>query len=272
MRILLSILWAIYQGWVNWAKLGMSEQERERIYWQISLCFALLSSVFFVHAPITKMPYPRSLEFVSLLPVIGALLPIITETIILRLKGRAVQKFWIKEPSVRCLHSINRENPKTCTQNIISRLESLGFNFEKVELPSSFNLKISKQRAKHRTDRFLDNAFSSEINLTESGFGTTIKTDFTYHDTIIVKTGEMEMIQKLCDYLSLKTSHFTYQQIPFTLLVGLNLSFFSVYLSIANLLTHASVAVWLNQSSRLAIAILVFSLFRIIFERKVLIS
>lgn len=210
----------------------MSEQERENVYWYISLFFLALSPVIVYSLFHTNITPAFSLPFFVIFLVVSIPLTIIIEMVLTIIKGEGDPlRFWLVNPSVTCRHRIEGEC-ETRLQAIQERLINLGFSKDVLAEAGGIKTILFRKEPRPLGNAFLDHKIWGQVRLQLDTSGVELQTEVTFGDTLIVETGELAQTQALCEYISLQIPEFTYKNVPLTLYCGLNLAFIAAGLSI----------------------------------------
>jgi hypothetical protein len=212
----------------------MSEQEREKNYWYISLGFLGLAAIALYRLymegfhPIfnARVWNTTTVLFLASLP-----LALVLETLLVFLTvKKAPLKFLVKQPSVNVQHEILRGN---CSTAIEDRLKKLGFE-TKIESEDSNVTYLEFKKAKaSSTYTFLEHSFFGMIEMIATRRGTEVTTKLTFDDTILIETGEMSDLQHLADYISLKCADLIIpKKVPLLITCGLALAYITVIYSL----------------------------------------
>lgn len=208
----------------------MSERDRERLYWRLSLLLALASPL----AVLTTARAGFSPDFnVALFTVIGFLsIPFAVLVDLLRttLCGDPV-RLWVVKPTANAGRALAHPFPQA-REAIVGRLAECGFACATAGGPGGAEVIRFGKAKSPMLSSFLDHAFFGEMTLKASGPGSSVSCTITFDDTAILDTGERERLSSLCDYLTLKSSAFTYEGVPLTLFCGLVLSFVTALLTL----------------------------------------
>lgn len=117
----------------------MSEQERERFYWQISLFFVAVSFwvlpfLIMAHSDPRQglFSFPAVVRIGGLLMIVGTIL--LEMLVVGGIQGKSVLRFWVVRPSVHCTNAIEA-SLEGCEKRVSERLEKLGFKLKSVDKP-----------------------------------------------------------------------------------------------------------------------------------------
>jgi hypothetical protein len=187
----------------------MSEQERQRKYWYISLFFLILAAiagyrlysmgfqpVFFsrLGQRITSFLFFASIPLALLLEFLVAILA----------GHRQSLKLWVEKPSVTGQYKVSGVN---CSAAVEHRLAYLKFQvIRKFRESNSEYIEFKKDKAV-QSHTFLDNAFFGRIELSPAPQGGQIIAQLTFDDTVLIDTGERDELQRLAGYISLQHDH-----------------------------------------------------------------
>ncbi|ELS34462.1 MULTISPECIES: hypothetical protein [Pseudanabaena] len=202
----------------------MTEQERERLYWRISLSFILISPWILSYLsrialnPFVTMPFFKVVVSVGLIVsnVSVFLIEILYSKII---KGKPSFKFWIVNPTVEYRNHL-QGSVMGYTQVIEQKLNHLEFQ---VEISQDYERQLISfhKLIKKPVHNFLDHAFSGKVILDPAFNGVDISVQLTFEDTVILETGEMNKLQAISEFIALKTSEIKIKAVPYTLYCSL---------------------------------------------------
>ena len=225
----------------------VTERIRERLFWRISLVFLLAS-------PLTVFQLVRVHYSFVFHPILFAVLlflsmplALLVDAVLIKLVDPSSPlRFWIVKPTdeVRQLRSLpvqdgevpfkgllERTNLYQAAERIKGRLAELGFQISEEKGADATVLAFHKEKSTPVLS-FIDHSFYGEVRLGILDAAVAVNVRTTFNDTLLLETGEFERIHALCDYLSLKSSTFSYVSVPLLVYCGLNLAFVTSILAI----------------------------------------
>lgn len=209
----------------------MTERERERMYWRVTV--ALLAASPAVAYVVSWIPEP---PLFSPLHYIGALVaslptPIVTELVVQAARGR-LPGVWLDQPSVRIAHSAAGDVDET-VEMVLGRLGQFGFETHQERDGDAIEIAFSRGKAPGGVHAMADHAFSGVARVAPSAYGARVETDLVLHDTLIVESGELSMIDSLGGYVTGRDSEIDVATAPYTTLCAVNLSWIATGLAVA---------------------------------------
>jgi hypothetical protein len=218
----------------------VSERDRERLFWKISLLFLLAS-------PLTVYQLARAHYFFVFNPIpftiilfLSIPLSLVVDAVLIKLfDPTSPLRFWIVKPTDEVQHllqlpvqegeafkeMIERTHLKMIAGRIKERLAGFGFQTTKEEdVANSIVIAFHKEKSRPVIS-FTDHSMFGEVRIGFLGSAVKVNVQTTFNDTLLLESGEFERIRALCDYLSLKTATFSYSSVPLTVYCGVNLAF-----------------------------------------------
>jgi hypothetical protein len=206
----------------------MNEQERERLYWRISLFLILVSPWILYYLsrmalnPFVPMPLINVVLLVGL--IVSNVSVFLIEMLYTKIiKGKTSFKFWLVNPTVECRNKL-QGSVMGCTQLIEQNLNHLGFQLEVSQDYEKQLINFNKP-IKYPVHNFLDHAFSGKVTLEQAFNGVSISVQLTFQDTVILETGEVNKLQAISEFIALKTSEILMKAVPYTLYCGLIIAY-----------------------------------------------
>jgi hypothetical protein len=209
----------------------MSEQERQKKYWYISLFFLVLAAIagyrlyFMEFQPVFFSRLQQ--QITSVLFFASLPLSLLFELLLAVSSGhRKSLRLWIEKPSVTGQYQVPRAN---CSAAIEHRLASLKFQISrKFREADSEYIEFKKDKAA-QSYTFLDHGFFGLVELSPAPQGGQITTQLTFDDTLLIETGEMDELRQLADYISLQHDNHTQpRKVSLILYCGLVLAYLTV--------------------------------------------
>jgi hypothetical protein len=244
----------------------MSEQERRKKYWYISLFFLILAAI--AGYRLYSMGFQPVLfsqlgqRITSFLFFASIPLALLLEFLVAVLTGhRQSLKFWTEKPSVTSQYGVSRVN---CSAAIEHRLAYLKFQvIRKFHESDSECIEFKKDKAV-QSYTFLDNAFFGVIKLSPGPQGGQITTQLTFNDTVLIDTGERDELKRLAGYISLQhDNHEPPRTVSLIVYCGIALAYMTVLCSLclnpAVLTQRITLTAFANAATVMLVAALVLT-------------
>jgi hypothetical protein len=247
-------------------RILMSEQEREKKYWYISLGFLMLATImgfrlYSMGFHLALFSFPERI----ILPVLlmGSIPMALTFNVILLIltgHGNSL-KFWVRKPSAKCRNFVRRIR---CENSILDRLKKMGFQVNQESNDSGATYLEFKKVKAAECLAFLDHGLFGVVTLSAETEGTQIETKLTFDDIVLFDTGEINDLQHLADYISLKCTEFKkIRKVSLNLCCGLVLAYMTVISGLFLNPTVLSQQIIITTLSNSAILTLTAALLRI---------
>ena len=218
----------------------LTEKERERRFWWLSLFFVLASPLTLYVLVRTHYSFAFNPFVFSIFCFVSIPLSLLVDAVLIKLFDTTSSlRFWVVKPAdeVRHLLSMPVQNgevlfedlqQRTRLKSILdmtqARLEELGFE-SPVTADASGGSVIAFRKAKRDPVlSFIDHSFFGEAQVRLLGAAVEVRVRTTFDDTLLLETGEFERIRALGNYISLKSPKFSYQNVPLIVYCGVNLA------------------------------------------------
>ena len=173
----------------------MSDRERERLFWHLTLVLCLASPAAFLGFQKLQLKFPSVLVAMlmfAVLLVLALLIPMLIELVAAVLLGRPV-RLGLKNLTTH----IDEQVPRPLEEvqaDAVGRLTQLGFIAAPSEDGSTIIfIKMGKPEANH----FMDHEFAGRLTCSSTAYGTRVQVDLTFKETVVIDTGETNKLTKL---------------------------------------------------------------------------
>jgi hypothetical protein len=167
--------------------------------------------------------------------------------------------FWIKNPSVSC-EIVTNQSVEEFGIKFVERLKELSFTYEaKNNEKGEIEVSFSKRKGDF-VSGFLTHAFNGSLIISNLGNSIRIKSELIMQDTLIVETGEYFVLDKMQQYLLLKTDKFTFTDGSSTFDNAFVLGIIGLIIWSAGHFQYKSIIDWSYTTSLAVLGLLLFSI------------
>lgn len=222
----------------------MSERDKERLYWKVSLFFLAASPLVIyqlvqAHFSLAFHPFPFTIIMFLSMPVLF-LLDLGAEKLS---NPSASLRFWVVKPVDEVQHLLrvpgegNEESLRGLLEKtylnqvadtILGRLAESKFSMGMEEQADGSKLIRFRKEKNPPVLSFMENSFFGEAHLSLAGASVSVNLRLTFNDTLILATGEFEQLRGLSNYLVLKSPQLICENVPMLIYCGLITAFATV--------------------------------------------
>lgn len=219
----------------------LTEKNRERIFWRLSLFFVLVSPLTVFQLLRTHYAFAFNPILLAVVCFVSLPLSLLVDMVLIKLfDTTSVLRFWVVKPVDEVRHVLSmpvqdgevlfeellqKTYVKKIAHTIQARLTEFGFQSDVHEEKSGALVIVFRKSQQNPVLSFIDHAFFGEAHVGLLGAAVDVRLRTTFDDTLILETGEFERLRALGNYLALKTPQFSYKSVPLTIYCGLNLAF-----------------------------------------------